>query len=160
MLNFRSKIKTPTELQNLILNNQIQREIVFTNGFFDILHRGHVTYLQQAKNLGKTLIVALNSDASVKKLNKGKNRPINPLDDRLDVIASLQSVDFVTYFEQDTPLELILQFQPDILVKGGDWKIENIVGAESVTNNCGKVFSIPFEFDTSTSKIIQKILQE
>lgn len=160
MLDFRTKIKTPDELQNLILQNQIQREIVFTNGCFDILHRGHVTYLQQAKNLGKTLIVAINSDDSVKRLNKGKNRPINPLDARLEVIAALQSVDFVTTFEQDTPLELILHIKPDILVKGGDWKIENIVGAENVINSGGKVFSIPFEFDTSTTKTIQKILEK
>lgn len=159
MLDFRTKIKTPDELQNLVLQNQIQREIVFTNGCFDILHRGHVTYLQQAKNLGKTLIVAINSDDSVKRLNKGKNRPINPLDARLEVIAALQSVDFVTMFEQDTPLEVILKLKPNILVKGGDWKIENIVGAKNVINDGGKVFSIPFEFDTSTSKTIQKILE-
>ena len=124
------------------------------------MHRGHVTYLAQARDLGNTMIVALNTDASVKRQNKGEDRPINSLDNRLAVIASLESVSFVTYFDADTPLELIQMIKPDILVKGGDWSIDNIVGHDIVLNKGGSVHSIPFLFATSTTSLIDKIRHE
>ncbi|MBP9742999.1 MAG: D-glycero-beta-D-manno-heptose 1-phosphate adenylyltransferase, partial [Burkholderiales bacterium] len=113
--------------------------------------------LDQAKSLGKSMLVALNTDASVKRLQKGSDRPMNNLDDRLRVIASLEAVDYVTYFDEDTPLQLILAIRPDILVKGGDWKIGDIVGSREVIGYGGNVYSIPFLFDTSTTKLIDKI---
>ena len=134
-----------------------QRPLVFTNGCFDILHRGHVTYLAQAKALGKTLLVALNSDASVKRLNKGPERPINILADRMAVIAALASVSLVTWFEEDTPLETIVMLRPDILVKGGDWTVEHMVGAREVQAYGGRVESIPFQFDRSTTALVNKL---
>lgn len=133
------------------------RPLVFTNGCFDILHRGHVTYLAQAKDLGKFLIVALNSDNSIKKLNKGQDRPINCLSDRMAVIASLEMVDYVISFENETPINLINELKPDILVKGGDWQIDKIVGGKEVLANGGIVRSIPFIYNTSTTKVIEKI---
>lgn len=133
------------------------RPLVFTNGCFDILHRGHVTYLAQARALGSALVVALNSDASVRRLNKGPERPINPLEDRLAVVAALASVDYVTWFDEDTPLETIVMVNPDILVKGGDWPIERIVGAAHVQSRGGSVHSIPFIHVRSTSALIAKI---
>ena len=140
------------------LNSQPERlPLVFTNGCFDILHRGHVTYLSQAKALGKLLVVALNTDASVRRQGKGSDRPINTLKDRLAVIASLGDVDYVTYFDQDTPLDLIVTLKPDILVKGGDWAIDQIVGSTEVIQSGGKVYSIPFLFNNSTTKVIEKI---
>jgi len=130
---------------------------VFTNGCFDILHRGHTTYLEQARNLGAALIVAANTDDSVKRQNKGDDRPINALDDRMSVLASLACVDLVVSFDQDTPYDLIKKVLPDHLAKGGDWQIENIVGADLVTANGGNVHSIAFEFDRSTSALLEKI---
>ncbi|HMT03652.1 MAG TPA: D-glycero-beta-D-manno-heptose 1-phosphate adenylyltransferase [Burkholderiales bacterium] len=155
--NFEDKIIEPYVItENLSLIKK-KSPIVFTNGCFDILHRGHVTYLAQAKALGASLIVALNSDESVKRLGKDKIRPINNLLDRMAVIASLESVNYVTYFNEDTPLNLILQLRPDILVKGGDWEVENIVGSSEVLAYGGSVYSIPFMFNTSTTKLINKI---
>lgn len=133
------------------------RPLVFTNGCFDILHRGHVTYLAQARELGRGLVVALNSDDSVRRLNKGPERPINPLEDRLAVIAALASVDYVTWFDEDTPLETIVIVDPDVLVKGGDWPPERIVGAAHVHARGGSVHSIPFIHERSTSAVIAKI---
>tara|TARA_B110000305_G_C19264626_1_gene551284 strand:+ start:469 stop:954 length:486 start_codon:yes stop_codon:yes gene_type:complete len=135
----------------------IPRPYVFTNGVFDILHRGHVTYLAQARALGACLIVALNSDKSVKTLGKGGDRPINSTDDRMAVIASLECVSLVTSFEEDTPLNLIKIVQPEILVKGGDWLVEEIIGSTEVATWSGKTVSIPFEFENSTSKTIERI---
>lgn len=132
------------------------KKIVFTNGCFDILHKGHVTYLNEAKKLGDLLVVGLNSDASVKRL-KGPERPINNEKDRQFVLANLRSVDFVEIFEEDTPLSLILKVKPNILVKGGDWKIEQIVGAKEVIANGGEVFSLQFIDGYSTTSIITKI---
>ena len=109
--------------------------------------------------MGKTLLVALNSDQSTKKLNKGKDRPINTLEDRLSIIAALESVSYVTWFETETPLSLIKDCKPDILVKGGDWELEHIVGADIVKKSGGTVVSIPFKFQRSTSKILRKIRQ-
>ncbi|MDD3266789.1 MAG: D-glycero-beta-D-manno-heptose 1-phosphate adenylyltransferase [Burkholderiales bacterium] len=133
------------------------KPLVFTNGCFDIIHRGHVTYLAQARELGKSMIVALNTDESVRRQGKGDDRPINSLENRLAVIASLESVDYVTYFDNDTPLDLILQIMPDILVKGGDWTTDKIVGSPEVIANGGKVHSIPFLFQTSTTKLVNQI---
>jgi rfaE bifunctional protein nucleotidyltransferase chain/domain len=130
---------------------------VFTNGCFEILHRGHVTYLAQARALGASLIVGVNSDASVKHLNKGNGRPVNSLQDRMAVVAALQSVSLVTWFNEDTPLALILACRPDVLVKGGDWKVENIVGAKEVSGWGGKVYSLPFTYERSTTALLAKI---
>jgi len=157
---FEKKIISPDSLLSQLSRIKKDAPLVFTNGCFDILHRGHVTYLAQARDLGNTMIVALNTDASVKRQNKGEDRPINSLDNRLAVIASLESVSFVTYFDADTPLELIQMIKPDFLVKGGDWSIDNIVGHDIVLNKGGSVHSIPFLFATSTTSLIDKIRHE
>lgn len=133
------------------------RPLVFTNGVFDLLHRGHVTYLAQARAEGASLIVALNSDDSVKRLGKGGDRPINALNDRMAVVAALESVSLVTWFDEDTPLGLIRQVRPDVLVKGGDWAPEQIVGADDVRQSGGRVVSIAFEHERSTTLMLQKI---
>jgi len=137
--------------------SKAKRPLVFTNGCFDILHRGHVRYLQQAAALGEGLLVALNSDASVKRQGKGEDRPINTLADRMAVIAALGCVDAVCSFDSDTPLQLIQHCQPQVLVKGGDWPIEKIVGCEDVRANGGSCHSIPFEFTRSTTAMLKKI---
>lgn len=142
-------------LEEFLLENKGKR-IVFTNGCFDILHRGHVTYLAEAKKLGDLLVVGLNSDASVKRL-KGPERPINSEEDRKYVLSQLKSVDFVEIFDEDTPLNLILKVRPKILVKGGDWKIDQIVGAKEVIADGGDVFSLNFVDGYSTTSIIKKI---
>ena len=136
---------------------QLPRPLVFTNGCFDILHRGHTSYLEQARNLGSALIVAVNTDASVKRQNKADDRPINSVADRMAVLASLQCVDAVLSFEQDTPYELISLLKPEHLVKGGDWLPADIVGADVVEAAGGKVHSLAFQFDRSTTKLIEKI---
>jgi len=133
------------------------RPLVFTNGCFDVLHRGHVTYLAQARALGGTLIVGVNSDASVKRQGKGGDRPINPEQDRMMVLAALESVSLVVLFDEDTPLNLILACRPDILVKGGDWRPADIVGAKEVTSWGGAVHSIPFLHERSTTTLLNKI---
>lgn len=135
----------------------LARPLVFTNGVFDILHRGHVTYLAEARALGQSLVVALNSDASARRLGKGDDRPINGLEDRLAVLAALESVALVTWFDEDTPIERILACRPDHLVKGGDWSPDRIVGAGEVAAWGGKVHSIPFRHDRSTTKILSRI---
>lgn len=132
------------------------KKIVFTNGCFDILHKGHVAYLNEARKLGDLLVVGLNSDASVKRL-KGPERPINNEQDRKFVLSNLKSIDFVEIFTEDTPLNLILTVKPKVLVKGGDWKIEQIVGGQEVVANGGDVFSLKFVDGYSTTSIIQKI---
>jgi D-glycero-beta-D-manno-heptose 1-phosphate adenylyltransferase len=132
-------------------------KIVFTNGCFDILHKGHVTYLSQAAELGDILIVGLNSDESVKKLHKGANRPIQDQDSRALVLASIHHVTAVILFDEDTPAELINLVQPEVLVKGGDWKPEQIVGHETVLARGGQVISIDFLPGYSTTSIEQKI---
>ena len=135
----------------------LARPLVFTNGVFDILHRGHVTYLAQARALGASMVVALNSDASVKRLGKGEDRPVNTLADRIAVLAALAGVDLVTWFEEDTPLQRILACRPDVLVKGGDWPVDRIVGHREVTGWGGKVCSIPFLHERSTTATLDKI---
>lgn len=132
------------------------KKIVFTNGCFDILHRGHVAYLNEAKKLGDVLVVGLNSDASVKEL-KGPERPVNSELDRKYVLENLKAVDFVAIFGEQTPLRLIQEVKPDILVKGGDWKPEQIVGSDFVISNGGQVLSLNFVDGYSTTNIIQKI---
>ena len=136
---------------------QLPRPLVFTNGVFDLLHRGHVTYLAQARALGESLIVAVNSDASVKRLGKGDDRPLNSQQDRIAVLAALASTDLVTWFDEDTPLSLILACKPDVLIKGGDWKPEDIVGAKEVLAWGGSVHSIPFQHERSTTALLAKI---
>jgi rfaE bifunctional protein nucleotidyltransferase chain/domain len=131
--------------------------LVFTNGVFDILHRGHVTYLAQARSLGASMVVALNSDGSVRRLGKGDDRPINSLQDRMAVMAALECVSLVTWFEEDTPIERIRSVQPDVLVKGGDWAVDRIVGADIVAARGGRVVSIPFEHDRSTTALLEKV---
>jgi len=133
------------------------RPLVFTNGVFDVLHCGHVTCLAQARALGAALVVALNSDASVRRLGKGDDRPVNALADRVAVVAALEAVDYVTWFGEDTPLALIEAIRPDILAKGGDWAIDKIVGSDSVLSRGGRVFSIPFEHKRSTTTLLQRI---
>ena len=152
---FENKICPRAQLRERLA--AMPRPLVFTNGVFDILHRGHVTYLAEARALGASLIVALNSDASVKQLGKGEDRPVNRLDDRMAVVAALQSVDLVTWFEEDTPLALILACRPEVLVKGGDWKTEAMVGAKEVSAWGGAALAIPFQYATSTSAMLEHI---
>jgi rfaE bifunctional protein nucleotidyltransferase chain/domain len=135
----------------------LPRPLVFTNGVFDILHRGHVTYLVQAKGLGASLVVAVNSDASVKRLGKGPERPVNPLDDRMAVLAGLGCVDLVVAFDADTPLDLIVACAPDVLVKGGDYSVATTVGAAEVIARSGRVVAIPFRHDRSTTALIRRL---
>ena len=132
-------------------------KVVFTNGVFDILHPGHVAYLAEARAKGDFLIVAVNSDESAKRLGKGEDRPINNLDHRRTVVAALESVDLVTWFGEDTPIKLIGICWPDVLVKGGDWNEDAIVGAKEVKARGGSVFSIPFKWATSTSAVVERI---
>lgn len=156
MASIEEKILAISDTNSPLLS-KLPRPLVFTNGCFDILHRGHVSYLEEAAQLGNSLLVAVNTDSSVRRQNKGTDRPINPLDDRLALLAALQSVDLVIPFDSDTPLELIQMIKPDILVKGGDWPIEQIVGAEEVINNGGEVHSIRFRYQRSTSDLINRI---
>jgi len=154
---FEKKIVAPEDLLEHLRQHPLPRPLVFTNGCFDLLHRGHVTYLGQARALGAAMIVALNTDASVKRLGKGDDRPLNPLADRAAVMAALGCVDLVTWFDEDTPIERILQCRPEILVKGGDWPVEKIVGYSEVIGWGGSVHSIPFEHDRSTTALLGKI---
>jgi rfaE bifunctional protein nucleotidyltransferase chain/domain len=151
-----NKILAETDANSHLLTS-LPRPLVFTNGCFDILHRGHASYLEEAAQLGNCLLVAVNTDASVRRLNKGNDRPVNPLADRMALLAALQSVDLVIPFDAETPLELIRLLKPDILVKGGDWPVEDIVGAAEVIQGGGKVLSIPFRYQRSTSDLIKKI---
>jgi D-beta-D-heptose 7-phosphate kinase/D-beta-D-heptose 1-phosphate adenosyltransferase len=132
------------------------RRVVFTNGVFDILHAGHLRYLQQARALGDALIIGLNSDASVRR-NKGPERPINAEDERAEILSALECVDGVVIFDEDTPAEIIRAIQPDILVKGADWAEDAIVGRDTVEARGGQVMRVPIEEGFSTSGIIEKI---
>ena len=137
----------------------LPQPVVFTNGCFDVLHCGHVTYLAQARALGASLIIGVNSDASVKRLGKDPDRPINSLHDRMVVLAALEACSLVVPFDEDTPLNLILACRPDLLVKGGDWQPEAIVGAAEVQGWGGQVHSIPFVNQRSTTALVKKIRQ-
>jgi rfaE bifunctional protein nucleotidyltransferase chain/domain len=154
-LKFIASLCAPDDLHRVI--PRLPRPLVFTNGVFDLLHRGHITYLARARALGASLVLALNTDASVRRLGKGDDRPINPLEDRAAVVAALRSVDLVTWFDADTPLDLILACRPDVLVKGGDWPVDKIVGAPEVQSWGGTVHSIPFEFERSTTRLLQRV---
>jgi D-beta-D-heptose 7-phosphate kinase/D-beta-D-heptose 1-phosphate adenosyltransferase len=151
-----AKIIKPSEIVKLFARLRSKRKkIVFTNGCFDILHVGHVDYLSRAKDMGDILVVGLNSDSSVKKI-KGAGRPINKESDRVKVLSALSFVDYIISFNETTPENLIKKVRPDILVKGGDWKIEDIVGGAFVRSRGGKVKSIPFVKGYSTTSIIEK----
>jgi len=152
---FEKKICSAAELALRVA--KLPRPLVFTNGCFDVLHRGHVSYLAQARALGAAMVLGVNSDASVKRLNKGDDRPINQQDDRLAVLAALEAVDLVVLFDEETPLNLILNCKPDILVKGGDWTPDKIVGAKEVISWGGSVHSIPFLHERSTTALLKKI---
>jgi rfaE bifunctional protein nucleotidyltransferase chain/domain len=156
----KNKIITKDQLGLVLAKWNLKNEkIVFTNGCFDILHQGHVDYLSKASDKGSKLIVAVNSDSSVKKLNKGANRPLQDEFSRAILIASLQFVDQVIIFEEETPFELISVIKPNILVKGSDYSIDKIVGADIVLNNEGKVETIDFLKGYSTSLIVEKAKQ-
>ena len=137
----------------------LPRPLVFTNGVFDILHRGHATYLDQAAQLGATLVVAVNTDASVRRLGKGADRPLNAMEDRAALLAALGCVDLVTWFDEDTPEALIGQLRPDIIVKGGDYDMAKLPETRLVQGWGGKAVAIPFEHDRSTTALVKKIRQ-
>ena len=147
---------TVEEILEIIDPIRDSKVIVFTNGCFDILHAGHVSYLEEAKSLGDILIVGLNSDDSVRRI-KGDKRPIIPQEERAYILSRLKPVDYVVIFEEDTPENLIKKIRPHILVKGGDWTPDKIVGREFVESYGGKVVTIPFSFHTSTTAIIERI---
>ena len=152
---FERKLCTADELAQRVA--ELPRPLVFTNGCFDVLHRGHVTYLAQASALGASMIIGVNSDASVKRQGKGDDRPINAEQDRMMVLAALESVSLVVKFDEDTPLNLILACHPDVLVKGGDWTPDKIVGSKEVLGWGGTVHSIPFLHERSTTALLKKI---
>jgi rfaE bifunctional protein nucleotidyltransferase chain/domain len=135
----------------------LPRPLVMTNGVFDVLHRGHVTYLDQARGLGAALVVAVNSDESVRRLGKGDDRPLNPLADRMAVLAGLEAVDLVVPFDEDTPRALIVAVLPDVLVKGGDYTAQTTAGAAEVIAAGGCYTAIPFAFERSTTALVERI---
>jgi rfaE bifunctional protein nucleotidyltransferase chain/domain len=146
------------ELLGLLEKVRGKKKIVFTNGCFDLLHAGHADYLNKAKSLGDILVVGINSDTSVRRI-KGEKRPILPQQMRAYLLDNLKPVDYVVIFEEDTPLELIKAIKPDVLVKGADWDLERIVGADFVLSYGGRVERIAFSFDISTSKVVERILE-
>lgn len=152
---FEAKIVTGEAAKLRI--TQLQKPVVFTNGVFDILHRGHATYLDQARQLGGSLVVALNTDASARRLGKGPDRPLNTEADRAALIAALACVDLVTWFDEDTPTELIAALRPDILVKGGDYNMDTLPEAAQVRSWGGQAIAIPFLHDRSTTKLVAKV---
>ncbi|HVO73085.1 MAG TPA: D-glycero-beta-D-manno-heptose 1-phosphate adenylyltransferase [Ignavibacteriaceae bacterium] len=152
-------IKTRSEIVEIRKKlKKEKKKVVFTNGCFDLIHSGHVDYLTKAKKLGDILIVGINSDASVKRI-KGEKRPIIPETERCIILSNLKPVDFVTVFDEDTPQELIKELKPDVLVKGSDWNIDEIVGRDAVEKSGGAVKTIDFISGQSTSKIINSILK-
>ncbi len=156
MLPYESKTFANLEALLPVLE-QLNRPIVFTNGCFDLLHLGHVDYLEQAAKLGNTFIVGVNSDRSIRNLGKGDDRPYNNQRDRMAVVAGLQAVDIVVGFDDETPIKLIEEIKPEHLVKGGDWAVEQIVGAEQVRSNGGEVHSLPFRHQRSTTALANRI---
>lgn len=154
---FESKILPRGDCVAAIRSGRLPRPLVFTNGVFDILHRGHATYLDAAAQLGASLIVALNTDASVRRLGKGDDRPLNTLADRAALIAALSCVAMVTEFDEDTPQALIEELRPEIIVKGGDYDMETLPETASVRSWGGEAIAIPFEFERSTTSLISRI---
>ena len=155
----REKIKTKEDLHRIVEDLRKKgKRIVFTNGCFDLLHLGHIRYLEKAKSLGDILVVGVNSDRSVRNL-KGPERPILPEEERAEILSGLGCVDYINLFDQLTPLELISSLQPHILVKGGDWTKETTVGKEVVERSGGEVVILPFEEGSSTSNLIETILK-
>ena len=151
------KIKSPAVLKRILSSlKQKNKRIAFTNGCFDLLHRGHIEYLKKARSLGDILVIGLNSDASVRRL-KGKNRPVTSQNDRAEILANLEFVDFVTIFNEDTPFNLIKKLRPDILVKGADWKRNEIVGKNIVESYGGKVAVVKYLKGYSTTGILHVI---
>lgn len=150
------RVVTVNELKSELSKNNSKKKIVFTNGCFDIIHVGHVTYLQQARALGDILVVGLNSDSSVSKL-KGPTRPVQCEEDRAIILSALGCVDYVVLFSDDTPEKLIKSVSPNVLVKGGDWPVEKIVGADHVLSGGGQVRSLPFVNGKSSTGIIEKV---
>ena len=154
------KIKTIQELLPLLaILRATGKKIVFTNGCFDLIHTGHTRYLAKAKSLGDVLVVAVNSDESVRVI-KGEKRPINAAADRMETLAALESVDFVTSFEEADPYRVISELQPDVLVKGGDWPVEKIIGRDVVEARGGRVVNVPYVEGASTTGIIEKIIKQ
>jgi len=153
----RSSAKIGTRTDALARIARLPRPLVMTNGVFDLLHRGHVAYLEHARELGAALVVAVNSDASVRRLGKGDDRPLNTLDDRMAVVAALCAVDLVVPFDDDTPRDLIVAAMPDVLVKGGDYSAATTAGAAEVLAHGGRFVAIPFAFVRSTSSLLSRI---
>lgn len=152
-----TKRKAQDKINNVEQIRKLPRPIVFTNGCFDIVHAGHIDYLEKAASHGASLVVGMNTDTSVQSLNKAPERPLNPLIQRQQVIAALESVDAVIAFDESTPENLIHAICPDILIKGGDWDVADIVGGDFVIDNGGEVLTIDFSYPTSTTKLIEKI---
>jgi len=152
----RKLLPLPSLRRRLATLRRAGQRVVFTNGVFDLLHPGHVRYLRDAKRLGDVLVVGLNSDRSVRRLGKGADRPLVGERDRAEVLAALEMVDYVVAFDADTPYELIRAVRPDVLVKGGDWTLDRIVGADLVLARGGKVQSLPFARGYSTTQLVDR----
>lgn len=154
---FEARILTREACLAAVQQGRLPRPLVFTNGVFDLLHRGHVTYLDEAAQLGASLVVAVNSDASAKRLGKGPDRPLNTQDDRAALLAALACVDAVTTFDEDTPVALIAELRPDIIVKGGDYDMATLPETALVESWGGRAVAIPFAFQRSTTALVTKI---
>lgn len=152
---FENKMRSRAQIEQSLAD--LPKPVVMTNGVFDILHRGHVTYLAQARALGASLVVAVNTDASVKRLGKGDDRPLNTCADRMAVLAALESVSLVVEFDEDTALEAVEAVRPDIYVKGGDYDMTSIPEGQAVLAYGGQAVAIDFEHDRSTSKLLAKV---
>lgn len=152
---FESKIVSRAQAAQRVA--ALAQPVVFTNGVFDVLHRGHVAYLEQARGLGASLVVAVNTDASARRLGKGPDRPLNREQDRAAMLAALESVSLVTFFDEDTPLELIRELKPQVLVKGGDYDMDRLAEAQVVRGYGGKALAIAFVDGYSTTKLVEKI---
>ena len=163
-MSFHNQLKEKVASQDQALKNlkawrEKNKKIVFTNGCFDIIHPGHIDYLSQARDLGNILVLGLNTDQSVRRLNKGSNRPINDERTRAYVLAGLASVDLIVFFDEETPYNLIKLLQPNVLVKGKDYEVEKIIGFDILKENGGEVITIPFLEGYSTSSLIKKIIE-
>ncbi len=163
-MSFHNQLKEKVVSQDQALKElkawrEKNKKIVFTNGCFDIIHPGHIDYLSQARDLGDILVLGLNTDQSVRRLNKGSNRPINDERTRAYVLAGLASVDLIVFFDEETPYNLIKLLQPNVLVKGKDYEVEKIIGFDILKENGGEVITIPFLDGYSTSSLIKKIIE-